>query len=599
MKHDKDEKTRGLIEKARLIVGVAKLIVKTSPAMAVVMIVDAIVRGALPMATTYVVAQITSCLASAVAGDLSIVGQLYAYILAGGVLVAAGAIWGIYVSYASTNMYFVISSRLNDMMWRKYYHLNFKYYDDKKTVDLYENASDFARGATLYFHHITRIITAFIGLTSAIGLLLTVNIWVAAIGLILIIPNLYLTVQRSRKNIKIRRSNADNRRYMWSMAGLMNNPDNVTETRLYGLGEYLIGKNSELRAIEQNMRMANERHFLPMAIGQSILRYGFEVGAMVWAAMDIVAGRQPIGNFVLVQRAVNTLMERIDMLVEAIQLLDDMAALTDFEKFMSLPDGEERGAKVGKDVGSIDIKKISFSYPGTDKEVLKSVSLSIEKGDHIAIVGRNGAGKSTLMKLICGLYQPTSGEIDVNHKNLAKYNLTDWHRHIAMLTQDFTKYTFATIRENVLFGDIEAKFSQARYDKALSDSGADTFITKLPHGEKTYADSWTAKGEVKGTRLSGGQWQRLALARSFYRDAPIVILDEPTSAIDAIGEAKIFDKLFSNNDKTIIAISHRLSTIKKADKIFMLADGEIVESGSCDELLTRKGKFYDMFKSQL
>lgn len=598
-KIDDEKKTKSLKQKAKLIISVIKMVIKTSPAMAVTMIVDAIVRGALPMATTYVVAQTTSCLAAAVAGDSSIVSQLYAYILAGGVLVAAGAIWGIYVSYASTNMYFVISARLADMMWRKYYHLDFSYYDNKKTADLYENAREFAGGATLYFHHIVRIITALIGLASAIGLLLTVNIWLTVIGLVLIIPNLYLTVQRSRKNIKIRRSNADNRRYMWSMTSLMNDPDNVMETRLYGLGEFLISKNAELRAIEQDMRMANERHFLPMAIGQSILRYGFEVGAMVWAAMDIVAGRQPIGNFVLVQRAVSTLMERIDMLVGAIQLLDDMAALTDFEEFMSLPDGEEKGIKVGKVVENVDIKDVSFKYPETDREVLKSISLSINKGDHIAIVGRNGAGKSTLMKLICGLYQPTGGEIDVNGKKLARYNLSDWHNRIAMLTQDFTKYTFATIRENVLFGDVTTKFDQARYDKALADSGANIFIDKLPHGDQTFADSWTSKGEVKGTRLSGGQWQRLALARSFYRNAPIIILDEPTSAIDAIGEAKIFDKVFGDNNKTIIAVSHRLSTIKKADKIFMLADGKIVESGSCDELLAQKGEFYNMFKSQI
>lgn len=587
-----------IFKKAKLLAKVVNLVTKTSPHIAVVVMLDAIIRGVLPMINAYFIAQITSLLAAAVSGDMAITSQLYLMIFIGGALVAAGAIWSIYESYAETNMYFFISSKLTDMMWRKYYRLDFKCYDDKATVDLYENARDFARGATLYFRNIVRVMTAVIGLMSAIGLLMTVNVWLTVIGVLLVVPNLYLTIQRSRKNIAIRRGNADKRRYMWSMAMLMDNVNNLMETRLYGLSEFMIAKNAELRSIEQNMRMKNERHYLPMAIGQAVLRYGFEIGSMVWTAIEIVAHRQPVGSFVLVQRAVGTLMERIDVLVGAIQLLDDMAALTDFEKFMDLPEGQTKGLRIGA-VNSIDINNVSFAYPGSDREVLKSISLSIKRGDHIAIVGRNGAGKSTLMKLICGLYQPNSGSILINGKDLSRYNVDDWHQHIAMLTQEFTKYTFATIKDNVVFGNVSAKFNQANYDKALADSGSAGFVAKLPYGDSTYTDSWTDNGKVKGVRLSGGQWQRLALARSFYRNAPVIILDEPTSAIDAVDEAKIFDKLFDNNNKTIIAISHRLSTIKKADKVYMIAGGRIVEAGSCNELIARKDEFYNMFKSQM
>ena len=178
--------------------------------------------------------------------------------------------------------------------------------------------------------------------------------------------------------------------------------------------------------------------------------------------------------------------------------------------------------------------------------------------------------------------------------------MADWHRQLAVLSQSFIRYDFATAYENVWYGDVSRELDRERLTTALKQAEADNFVKKLPKDGDSYVDKWmTDDSDDKGVDLSGGQWQRLALARNFYRDAPIVILDEPTSAVDAAAEARIFRHLFKQKDKTIIAISHRLSTVKKADVIYFMKDGRIVEQGACSELIAKCGEFYEMFKEQL
>ena len=198
------------------------------------------------------------------------------------------------------------------------------------------------------------------------------------------------------------------------------------------------------------------------------------------------------------------------------------------------------------------------------------------------------------------MYEPTKGSVLLDTHNLHDVATDSWHAQLGVLQQEFLKYGFATAADNVRFGNIQAAHSPERLDQELADAEATSFVTELPQGKDGYVNVWMEDDDGnKGTELSGGQWQRLALARDFYRQAPIIILDEPTSAIDAAAEARIFDKLFSKKDRTIVAISHRLSTIRKADVIYMLKDGRIVETGTYTELLRAKGPFYTMFQSQL
>jgi ATP-binding cassette subfamily B protein/ATP-binding cassette subfamily C protein len=215
------------------------------------------------------------------------------------------------------------------------------------------------------------------------------------------------------------------------------------------------------------------------------------------------------------------------------------------------------------------------------------VSFTINRGQRIAIVGENGAGKSTLIKIMSGLYAPTSA-------------LDSWHKQLAVLQQDYLSYSFATARDNITFGKISRPYDEDAFNRAIDKAEAREFLDRLPKGADSYVSPWMAHPDgVNGMDLSGGQWQRLALARNFYRQAPIIILDEPTSAIDALAESRIFNHLFADESQTLIIISHRLTTIERADVILMLKAGRIVERGTADELIAKRGEFYTMFESQI
>ena len=242
----------------------------------------------------------------------------------------------------------------------------------------------------------------------------------------------------------------------------------------------------------------------------------------------------------------------------------------------------------------LEFKNVSFRYPESKRYILKDFNLTIGSGEKVALVGENGAGKSTLIKLILRFYDPTSGEILLNGVNIKDVNLNKWYGQIGALFQDFIKYQF-TFKENVIFGDVSKRNDLAAIKNAIQKAGADSYLKDLPNG----IDQIVGKTFESGVDLSGGQWQKLALARAFFRDAPILILDEPTSAIDAKAEYEIFQKVGQlQKDKSVIIISHRFSTVRNADRILVLEGGKIVEEGSHKELMKKSGLYAELFELQ-
>lgn len=237
---------------------------------------------------------------------------------------------------------------------------------------------------------------------------------------------------------------------------------------------------------------------------------------------------------------------------------------------------------------------VSFSYPKQATPVFENLSLTIKPGEHIALVGENGAGKSTLIKLLLRFYIPTSGRIMVDGHDLQDIAIESWYARLATLFQDFNQYPLS-IRENVEIGRPEAGDDTARLNKAATDSNIAELISGYKHGWETVLDN----SFEKGVEPSGGQWQRVALARVFYRDAPVLILDEPTSAIDAQAEYDIFNSIFEHYAKrTTIIVSHRFSTVRRAHRILVVDGGAIVEQGTHAELMKLRGRYHDMFTKQ-
>jgi len=242
----------------------------------------------------------------------------------------------------------------------------------------------------------------------------------------------------------------------------------------------------------------------------------------------------------------------------------------------------------------IEFNNVSFKYPKTERFILKGFNLMIKSGEKIALVGENGAGKTTIIKLLLRFYDVSEGEILINGVNIKEISLDEWHKYIGALFQDFIKYQF-TFKENVYFGNLIKANKEKFLQEAIKKSGAYKYLNTLPNG----IDQVVGKMFTGGIDLSGGQWQKLALARAFFRDAPILILDEPTSAIDAKAEYEIFQNVQNlQKDKTVVIISHRFSTVRHADRILVLDEGKILEEGNHKSLLKKKGLYAELFEIQ-
>jgi ATP-binding cassette, subfamily B, bacterial len=485
------------------------------------------------------------------------------------------------------------------MLYERFVQLDFWRYDDKESTDLYSKAQDFTNFFAYVFDRIARLFTSLFGVLSAVVALSIITPWLSIAMFLAIIPGVFVQYKLSRFQIKHWRENVTLRRKQSFIEYNMMRPETISELRLYNLAQTFLKLRRTYRDKDQGARLAFEKRFLKWRGLSDGLETAVQLGSLLWVITKIANRELPIGQFVYVQQLVGNALGSAGALVNEYGSIDeDLAKLKDYNDFMQLPLLKEGAHKVDE-VRTIEFQNVSFRYPNTDKEVLSGVNLTIDAGDHIALVGENGAGKTTLVKLLLGFYQPTTGQVLVNGKSLAEYQIASWHRKIGVLIQDFTYYIFLTLRENITFGDVTAKPTDERINRALSAAQAHEVVKSTPKGLDTPMGTWF--DEEGGTQLSGGQWQRVALARNFYRQAPIIILDEPTSAIDALAEAKIFDRLFDKSNKsTLLAISHRLTTIENADQIYVLEAGKVVQHGMHRELAAQKsGAYTKMFRRQL
>lgn len=580
---------------------VAQATYKAAPLAIVVQIAGSIISAVLPIVTTYFAARTTTALAEAYAGNEQAGEQVLLFV---GVTALLGVVmtgWQSLENYVTQLMRYRVEAAMTDRMYEHFHEIDFWRYDDKKTADMYDKAQQFARFFSYVFDRLANILTQFITMMAGLVALILVSWWLGLIVLAAVVPGIIIQFRLSRASTKHWKSNVETRRSQGMIEWQILQPRFMAELRLYGIVRYLLDMRIRLRDKDEKTRIEFERKYIGKKLGADVLEAAAEVTALFWTAIQVIHHMQPIGQFLYVQQIVSRTMSGVSGLVNTISSIDeDIANLFDYNEFMALP-AQSAGKRVLPRVPEvIELNNVSFHYPTSDRLVLQDVSFSIRRGQHVAIVGENGAGKSTLIKLLTGLYEPTSGSILLDGTPLAESEVGSWHKYLGVLQQEFISYGFASAKDNVYFGDTSKKFDETRFDAALTKAEAKSFLKKLPRGVDSYVNPWMEDDEGNaGTDLSGGQWQRLALARNFYRDSPIIILDEPTSAIDALAESRIFKHLFDEKGKTIITISHRLTTIQKADVVYMMKDGKLVEQGTAKELIAKKSEFYTMFESQI
>jgi len=580
---------------------VAQTTYKAAPLAIIVQVLGSIITAVLPIVTTYFAALTTTALAEAYAGDETAGERALAYVAVTAILGVVMTGWQSLENYVTQLMRYRVEAAMSDRMYEHFHAIDFWRYDDKKTADMYDKAQQFARFFPYVFDRLAQILTQFITMVAGLVALIWVSWWLGLIVLAAVIPGIVIQFRLSRASTRHWKENVETRRSQGMIEWQILQPRFMAELRLYGIVRYLLDMRIRLRDKDEKTRIEFERKYIGKKLGADVLEAAAEVTALFWTAIQIAQHLQPIGQFLYVQQIVSRTLGGVNGLVNTLSSIDeDIANLFDYNEFMALPAQSAGKPKLRGVPEMITIYNVSFHYPANDKMVLRNVSFEIKRGQHVAIVGENGAGKSTLIKIITGLYAPTSGKVSLGAARLGDIDVASWHKQLGVLQQDYISYGFATAKDNVYFGDTSQKFNQQRFDTALDKAEAASFLQKLPKGVDSYVNPWMEDNEgVAGTDLSGGQWQRLALARNFYRDSPVIILDEPTSAIDALAEARIFKHLFNEKDKTIITISHRLTTIQKADVVFMMKDGKLVEQGTAKELIEKQGEFYRMFESQI
>jgi ATP-binding cassette subfamily B protein len=371
------------------------------------------------------------------------------------------------------------------------------------------------------------------------------------------------------------------------------------ELKLFNLSDYLTERFTRLsRGIyEENVALNRRRLFwggLLAIVGQ--LGY---YGAYGYSIYRTIQGRYSIGDLTLITTAIMQAMANIQQAFSTASGVADQALfLTDLLAFFEMKPRVE--SKVNAlpaprpIMTGFEFRNVSFAYPGTDRPVLSNFNFTLGCGERVALIGENGQGKTTIVKLITRLYDPTEGQILLDGVDLREYDLADLHAEIGVIFQDFMRYEM-TARENIEVGRIETKHSIEDLEYAAQKSLASEVIDKLHGG----FDQMLGRRFEGGVDLSGGEWQKLALARAYLRDAQLLILDEPTAALDARSELEVFERFAElTYGKMALLISHRFSTVRMADRIVVLEAGRLVEEGSHSQLITLGGRYAAMFEMQ-
>ena len=370
--------------------------------------------------------------------------------------------------------------------------------------------------------------------------------------------------------------------------------DSAAEVRLLGLQDHLRARFDDLYeqrlVVMRRVTRAQERRSLLAGTGASIITLGV-VGLAIWAA---TTGRLSGADALIVAVAVQQLGSRLSTMNGGVgRIQETLLFLTDVDEFMARPETRPtRSAPLV--VGTLEIDGVSFTYPGAATPALRDAHLTIGPGEVVALVGRNGSGKTTLAKLACGLLPPATGTVRWNGVDLDGIDRSDLGGRIAVAFQDYVAYPF-TVHENIAVGDIDRLDDRAGTARAADTAGLSDKVASLPAG----FDTRLSTAFAEGTELSGGQWQRVALARALFSDAPMVVLDEPTAALDAHAEHDLFLRVRELlHGRSALLITHRLATVREADRIYVLDAGRVIEEGTHPELLALGGEYAAMYRKQ-
>lgn len=477
--------------------------------------------------------------------------------------------------------------------------LDYKYIEDANTQDLIKRVSTDADEELFgCFVAMRNLVNVTVRVTGIVCVLFVQVWWAALVILAISVPLMFLSIKAGRAQYKVDREVAKHQRKYEYIADVMQKRDNVEERTLFGYEQMMNDK------YEEHYQKAYKpwvKAFKKWQIRAKFGSFTTSIISLTLAGLLInptIEGTITIGMFLSIFKAIFGLM--YSMSWQLSMHMDDMAKrieyLKDLGDFMELGTDEEAVSAPSMKTTQIEeirFENVSFCYPGTDKQILCGLSLTMKPGMHYAFVGANGAGKTTITKLLTGLYKEYSGNIYINGRELREYSHQQIVGFFSVLYQDFAKYQI-TVKDNVYLGNI-SELDEERINEALELVGLSSSVEAMPDG----MDTPLGKIERDGIDISGGQWQRLAMARAIYNPAPFKILDEPTASLDPISESRLYEEFERiSQGNTTLLISHRLGSCMLADEIFVISGGVVSEHGTHEELMKLNGEYAAMYETQ-
>lgn len=594
--------SREIASMKRAILRAIRLVFTHVPGLTTLNIVLVIIQGFLPLAALYVMKLIVDTVTAGItsANKTPVITHLLFLLVGAAVIALLIAICQAVTRYTTRVQSLVLTDIITDQIHAHSVKMDLAYYENPAYNDsLHRAQQEGPYRPSMIVNDLVQAGQNSIAVMAIGGFILLFS---PLVGIVLVgaaIPAALVRIGYSRRLYELHLQQTESERKNWYYHEMMTDTDHAREIREFGLGGLF---RQRFRNLQDSLRTAKLAISRSQAIWE-ILTQGFITvavfGSYAVIALMAVTGSLSLGDLVMFFMGfqlcigyVQSIFSSMNALYEDQLFMRNLFSFLDLQPHIQAPDDPVPvPSPMEKEIRFGDV---TFTYPGADSPALLKVNLTLHKGEIIALVGDNGAGKSTFIKLLCRLYDPVSGKITVDGLDLRKMDPEAWRKHTTVLFQDYIRYHFSA-QENIWLGDISQPLESPRVSEAARQAAADAVIQNL----RASYSSLLGKRFSGGQELSTGEWQKIALARAFFRNAEIVILDEPASSLDALVESEIFSRFRELvQGRTAVIISHRFSTVLLADHIYVFDHGEIIEHGTHAALVARNGHYAAMFRAQ-